>query len=164
VRLAAHGISVVVPRGWDARIFRRAESPVAAAPGVDAWDVPRSGFTAPILHLASFGLPDDRGDYGSGAVDVMAGDDVFLALVEFGPESVGTPMFAHAGLPRLRGRDITAASMQRPAPHRGGVQHFCTVSGRAFCCYAVVGSLARRSALAGVLDDALAGIAIDPPA
>jgi hypothetical protein len=162
VKLRAHGITAVVPRGWDGRIFRRAESEVVAAPGVGSSGVPQSGWTAPVLHLGSFGLPDDRGDYGSGAVNRMRSDDVFLALVEFGPESVGTAMFARTGLPRLRARDVTAATMQRPIPNMGGVQHFRTVSGRAFCCYAVVGSLARRSTLVERLISALAGVTISP--
>jgi hypothetical protein len=162
VRLSAHGIALAVPRGWDARIFRRDESAVAAAPGIGAAGVPRSGRTAPVLHLASFPLPEGRGDYGSGAIDRMAGDDVFVALVEFGPESVGTPLFARSGLPRFRGADLTTASMQRPVSGMAGGQQFRTVAGRAFCCYAVVGSLARRSALAGVVNDALAGVAVAP--
>ena len=124
--------------------------------------MPRSGWTTPVLHLGSFGLPDDRGDYGSGAVNRMRSDDVFVALVEFGPESVGTAMFARQGLPKFRTRDITAATMQRPIRNMGGGQHFCTVSGRAFCCYAVVGSLARRSTLVGMINDALAGVAVSP--
>jgi hypothetical protein len=162
VKLRAHGIAVHVPRGWDGRIFRRSESPVPAAPGVGIADVPTGGWTAPVLHLGSFGLPDDRGDYGSGAVNRMRRDDVFVALVEFGPESVGTAMFARAGLPRLRARELTTATMQRPIPDMGGAQHFCTVAGRPFCVYAVIGSLARRSALVGVLNDALAGVTISP--
>jgi hypothetical protein len=161
VRLSAHGISAAVPRGWDARIFRRAESEVAAAPGLGAVGVPRSGWTAPVLHLASFPLPDGRGDYGSGAIDHMGGGDVFVALVEFGRESVGTPLFLRAGLPRFRGADLSTASMQRPVTGMGGGQQFRTVSGRAFCCYAVVGSLARRSALAGLVNDALAGVVVE---
>jgi hypothetical protein len=161
VRLSAHGIAAAVPRGWDARIFRRAESGVAAAPGIGAAGVPRSGWTAPVLHLASFPLPEGRGDYGSGAIDHMSGGDVFLALVEFGPESVGTPLFARSGLPRFRGTELTTATMQRPISGMAGGQQFRTVSGRAFCCYAVVGSLARRSALAAVVNDALAGVVVE---
>jgi hypothetical protein len=162
VRLSAHGISAAVPRGWDGRIVLRAESEVAAAPGIGSTGVPRSGWTAPVLHLASFPLPEGRGDYGSGAVDHMRGGDVFVAMVEFGAGSVGTALFARVGLPRFRGAELSTASMQRPIAGMGGAQQFRTVSGRAFCCYAVVGSLARRSALAGMVNDALAGVTVDP--
>lgn len=164
MRLSAHGITVDVPRGWDARILRRPESDVAgpAAPGTDAPVVPTSGFTAPILHLANFALPEARGDYGSGAVGSMRGDDVFLAVVEFGPESVGTPLFATSGWPRLRARDLSEAAMQRPVAGLAGVQRFVTVGGRAFCCYAVVGSVLRRSTSVGLVNAAFARIDIAP--
>jgi len=163
VILRAHGLSVAVPRGWDARIFRRDESDVMspAAPETGAANVPRSGVTTPVVHLASFALPEGRGDYGSGAVGLMRAHDVFVALVEFGPESVGTPLFAPAGRPRFRAGELSETIMQRPIAGMAGAQRFFTLEGRAFCCYAVVGSSARRSSLVGVVNDALAGITVD---
>lgn len=156
-RLRGHGLSIEVPRGWDARIFLRAESE-ATAP---ASNVPMSGWTAPVLHLADFTLPEHRGDYGSGAVQTMGPTGVFLAVVEFGAESVGQPMFV-AGRPRVRASAFHPHAMQRPVPGASGMQRFFTESGRAFCLYAVVGSHARRSTLAQRLDAAVTGLSIDP--
>lgn len=160
--LQAQGLAVDVPRGWDGRIFRRAESDVMspAAPGTDAAIVPRSGVTTPVLHLANFPLPEGRGDYGSGAVGLMRSTNVFLALVEFGPESAGTPLFAAEGLPRLRAAELSESVMQRPIPGMGGAQRFFTVAGRPFCAYAVVGSLLRRSSSVALLNTALGRITV----
>ncbi|HQF92688.1 MAG TPA: hypothetical protein PLS46_00915 [Microthrixaceae bacterium] len=158
--LRAHGLTVDVPRGWDARIFQRAESEVMSpsSPDTDAPTVPRSGITTPVLHLANFPLPDQRGDYGSGAVGLMRSTNVFLALVEFGPESLGTPLFAPNGLPRLRAAELSETIMQRPIAGMGGAQRFFTVSGRPFCGYAVVGSLVRRASSVALLNGALSRI------
>lgn len=160
--LSDHGLSVDVGRGWDARIFRRPESAVLvpSAPGAPLGPAPQSGWTEPVVHLANFGLPEERGDYGSGAVNVMGGDHVFIALVEFGPASAGTAMFSADGLPRLRPGELTRQSMQRPTPGMAGVQRFFHAGQRAFCLYAVIGSFSRRSVLTAVLNGALAGITI----
>lgn len=160
--LGAHGISVDVPRGWDARIFRRVESDVSApaAPDSDAVAVPLSGLTTPVLHLASFALPEGRGDYGSGAVGRMRSSDVFVALVEFGPESAGTALFGSAGMPRFRSADVSESIMQRPVAGMAGAQRFFTAAGRPFCAYAVVGSFTRRSSLVSVINGALERVTI----
>ena len=129
-----------------------------SSPDTDAPTVPRSGITTPVLHLANFPLPDQRGDYGSGAVGLMRSTNVFLALVEFGPESLGTPLFAPNGLPRLRAAELSETIMQRPIAGMGGAQRFFTVSGRPFCGYAVVGSLVRRASSVALLNGALSRI------
>lgn len=164
MRLEAHGLAVDVPRGWDARISRRAESEATgpAAPGTGADVVPTSGYTAPVLHLANFALPDGRGDYGSGAVGTMRAGDVFVALLEFGPEAVGTALFAPRGLPRLRAGDLTEAALQRPVAGLAGAQRFFTDGGRAFCLYAVVGSVVRRSTLVTLVNGAVGRIRVAP--
>lgn len=157
-----HGITIDVPPGWDARIFRRPESTVVAPGIVDPArpGVPRSGWTAPVAHLGNFALPEDRGDYGSGAVNVMLARHVFIALVEFGSESVGTAMFRASGLPRLRPVDFDPNAMQRPLPGMGGVQRFLVSHDRAFCLYAVVGSMRRRATLTPLVNRGIAAIGI----
>ena len=44
-------------------------------------------------------LPAGRGSFGSGAVELMAGQDVFMTLFEYGEESVGTEFSRHRGSP-----------------------------------------------------------------
>ena len=61
--------------------------------------------TFAVLHAGTFPLPRDRGDYGSGAVDVMGPDDVFVSLLEQGPDAVGTRLYRRKGLPRRQQRD-----------------------------------------------------------
>ena len=80
VRLAAHRVAVDVPRGWEGRILRRA----ASHPAEQARTV---------MHVASFPLPEERGDFGVGVTELMRSGDVFVSLFEYGPESVGQPMF-----------------------------------------------------------------------
>ena len=77
--IRAHGIDVGLPAGWDGRISVRADgAPEAAftAAGTHAATL-RS---RPVVHLANFGLPADRGDFGSGAVELMGDRDVFVVL------------------------------------------------------------------------------------
>ena len=123
--VAAHGLSVSLLPGWEARIFRRQP------------DHPLEG-THPILHLANFTLPEERGDFGGGVTERMAGSDVFVCLFEYGPESLGKPLFAHHGMPRLRAGRFSPASLQRTLPGQAGCQLFFTEGRRPFCLYAVV--------------------------
>ena len=127
-RLSGHGLSVGLLPQWEARIYRRTEN---ADAGLG---------THPILHLANFPLPAARGDYGTGAVERMGPDHIFLALLEFGPDCLGTALYAPVGLPRLTPGQFNPNGMQRRVAGQAGFQHFCTEAGRPFCLYAVIGS------------------------
>lgn len=152
MRLAGHGLTVDLPSRWEGTIGRRPADPGAASAAAGA----RAAAAAlpqeqllPVAHLATFALPADRGDFGSGAVDLMGGGDVFLAIVEYGPECAGTALFAPRDrLPQLLAGQFGAARLQRVQKGQAGAQVFCTVSGRAFCVYAVVGAASRAAALA----------------
>lgn len=146
-RVAAHGLSLDAKAGWDVRIYKR----TAEAPAV----------THPILHAGNFGLPEARGDYGSGAVEVMAASNVFIALLEFDPPSATTPLFASRGLGLpLPAVDFDPQRMQRNIPGQSGLQRFFQVGGRAFCLYVVLGSHLRRSVLADLASQALQSLMI----
>lgn len=136
-RLRALGVSVDVPPGWDVRIYSRA----------DTTSGPETSHA--VLHAATFALPAERGDYGSGAVEAMAPGDLFLALVEHDPGSAGTALFCPRGLPvPLEAGAFSPAVLQRKLPGQAGLQRFFNLSGRAWSLYAVVGSYAMRSSLA----------------
>ena len=106
----------------------------------------------PVVHLANFPLPEQRGDYGSGAVDVMTDTDVLVVLFEFGPESAGTALFRRKGIPtHLTPNMFSPQALQRAIPGQAGCQVFFTEADRAFCCYAVLG---RQAAAARVLPQA----------
>lgn len=172
MRLAGHGLTIELPPGWEGTIGRRPADPgaTAAAAGVGAPRVapalPEEQLL-PVAHLATFPLPADRGDFGSGAVDLMAAADVFVALVEYGPECANTPLFApQPRLPQLKPGQFGAARLQRVQKGQAGAQTFCTVGGRAFCIYAVVGSAHRSAALSRQANAVLAATEVglgDPP-
>src|SRR4029079_10324068 len=124
-RLVAHGVAVDVPRGWEGRIIRRASlNPV---------DQSRA-----VVHVASFPLPEERGDFGVGVTELMRSGDVFVTLFEYGPESLGTPLFAAARVPRLSVDGFGPRRLQRTLPGQIGCQLFFTVNRRPFCLYVVV--------------------------
>lgn len=133
MRLAAHGIALELPRGWEGRIYRIA--------GGD-----------PILHAANFPLPATDGDFGSGATASMPADGAFLALKEYRP---GPRLLPGAGL--FEGRQVPLPlepgrfhprALQVGRARQAGFQHFFTAAGRPFCLYAVIETAAARSASA----------------
>lgn len=143
--LTAHGLRVGLASAWEGRIYRRAVGPAAATaahPHAAGWAGEASH---PVLHLANFALPANRGDYGTGAVERMAAGHVFLALLEFGPDCLGTALYAPRGLPRIKPGEFDPNGMQRRVAGQAGYQRFCTVAARPFCLYVVIGS--HRSAL-----------------
>ena len=118
---------------WDSRIFRRA---------------PEVGErTFPILHAGNFALPNQRGDFGSGAVDVMRGHHVLVVLLEQDPEAVHTALFRRRGFPIPRADDFSPRALQRTLPGQSGVQYFFSHRNRAFCLYLVIGDHGRRRRL-----------------
>lgn len=156
-RLSARGIALDLPDGWDGRIRRR--ETVSAQDRVSTADLPAE---APaIAHGASFSLPSDVGDFGGGAVEMMSSDDVFLSIVEFDADSLGTALFSRAGMPRrLRVGDFGPDALQRTIPGQGGSQAFFTEAGRPFCLYVVVGSYLWRSRVLPAVNEVLGLVTI----
>lgn len=149
-RLAAHGLAVHLPRGWDGRIYRRAA------------DVPLAR-THPVLHAASFPLPPEVGDYGSGAVDVMGPASLFFSLLEFDPSSTRTALFARQGMRLPLDPDLFSPwQLQRTFGGQSGLQRFYSAAGRAFCLYVVLGAHERRHELVPMVNDTLATVGADP--
>src|SRR5262245_24189017 len=108
-RLVAHGVAVEVPRGWEGRIIRRASlNPLEQSQTV--------------VHLASFPLPEQRGDFGVGVTELMRSGDVFVTLFEYGPESLGQPLFASQGVPQLTAADFSPKRLQRTLSGQVGCQ------------------------------------------
>jgi hypothetical protein len=133
--LAAYGLNVELPGGWEGRVRRSTPEPGAV--------------TYAVLHAASFGLPVERGDYGGGAVELMGPEDVFVCLFEHDPAAAGAALFARQGTPTQLPPDaFSPVALQRVLPGQCGVQRFFSASGRAFCLYVVLGSYGRRAVLA----------------
>jgi hypothetical protein len=156
VELTGHGLRATMPPGWEGAIAleRGSEGIELAAAG---------GVLRPVAHLATFPLPGDRGDFGSGAVELMRTEDVFVALLEYDPAEAGSALFARRGIPpRLDPRRFSAVSLQRGLPEQAGLQEFFTEAGRPFCLYVVLGDRNDAHLQVRKVEQVLAGVRIDP--
>lgn len=139
----AYGLAADAPRGWHVCVTRRPGSTELAptARGVAEEDV-----TRPVLHACTRGMPTVRGDFGTGVVDLLGPDDIFVALVDYGTEVADQGLFEKQGMPRLAPSQFGPNRLQRPLPGLSASQHFFSSGGRAFCLFTVLGSHARRMA------------------
>lgn len=148
-QLAAHGLAIGLPAGWEGRIQRR-DTTVAAEQ------------THAVVHLANFALPEQRDDFGGGVTPGMRSPDVFVVLFEYGPDALGAPLFAAQGLPRITADMFGSKRLQRPLPGQIGCQQFFTASGRAFCLYVVAGSRAYLPRIISQVNAVLAKVDVRP--
>lgn len=155
--LSDGGLSIELPPGWDGQIRAVGGSP-SARPAALATEAPAG--EGRVLHAASFPLPGERGDYGSGAVERMGGSDILVCLLEHERAAAGTVLFAREGLPRLTTSMFSPQTMQRAIRGMAGAQHFFQVAGRPFCLYVVVGSWHTRGPLVATADEVVASIAV----
>jgi len=160
-QLSAFGLTVEVPPAWEARIFVRPEDGEVATAAYEGKPAPPGERTYPLLQLSTVSMPTDVGDYGSGVVERLGPTGLFLVVKEFAPSSVGTKLFARAGMPLpLDPAQFSADSLQRTLPGQAGVQVFFTEGGRALCLYIVIGSIARRQELVALASATLATLAV----
>jgi hypothetical protein len=146
--IRAHGIAAQLPRGFEGRIFVRPAS---------------VGVSYPVGQFATFPIPDDIGDFGSGAVTLMGPDDIFATLFEYGPESLGTALFGSQGRPSaFTPGDFSPVRLRRGIPGQLGTQRFFTEADRPFSFYAVLGSHLRRESLVPSVNELIASLSISP--
>lgn len=149
--LRGQGLSAELPAGFEGRVFQRAASFGAA--------------TYPVVHFASFPIPEGTADFGGGVPVAMAPTDIFAVLFQYGPESLGKALFARSGMPRTLSPDeFHPYTLRRGAPGQSGTQWFFTENGKPFTFYAVLGSHALRATLVPKVNRLLAGITVSPPA
>jgi hypothetical protein len=129
-----YGLAVAAEPQWETRVFRR--EPVAA-----------DEVTHPVLHACTRSLPAERGDFGSGVIDLLGSDDVFVSLIEFGPEVADQGLFAEQGRPALAPSQFSSTRLPRSYPGVSAAQHFFSEGGRAFCLFVVLGAHSRRMVL-----------------
>lgn len=159
--LADGGLSVELPSGWDGQIRLAGQVAPDESPRARAATATATSAPAPrVLHAASFALPVERGDYGSGAVEVMGGSDVLVCLLEHEPEAAATELFQRRGVPRLTTAMFSPHTMQRTIAGMAGAQHFFQVGGRPFCLYVVVGSWRTRGPLVRLADQVVGSIQV----
>jgi hypothetical protein len=122
-KLAAHGIAIELPDGWEGKIYRR-----------------RGG--DPTLHAANYALPGWDGDFGSVATEHMPVNGSFLVITEYRPGQglePGRGLFAADAIPLpLDPRQFRSKTLHIGRRGQLGFQHFFTASGRPFCLYAVM--------------------------
>ena len=155
MRRTGYGITVEVPVGWSAALVRRSTSPDTPS-DLDRFDAvtpdgaapdPRDRLaerTLPVLHVSTRPGPATVGDFGSGAVEALGPEDVFVALIEYGSDLADTGLFERQGVPRLAPSQFGTNRMPREIVGRSASQHFFSVGGRAFCLFTVLGSHSRR--------------------
>lgn len=124
MRLAAWGIALDLPRGWDGRIYRRAGA-------------------SPTLHAANYPLPAEDADFGSTATARMPPGGIFFVLKEYqaGPRlPPGVGLYASRSIPLpLEQHNFHPRALQVGRQGQAGFQHFFTGAGRRpFCFYAVL--------------------------
>ncbi len=190
MRLDGDGLRLQLPTGWEGGITRNPARTRSKAPAPEPAPEPAPDATPdataraapvapaapagvqvaedgshqmPVAHAANFALPAALDVFGSQAVDTMAAGDGFVALVEYGPEEVGTALFARRGLPRrLRPSDFSPNSLNRTLPDQSGVQVFATEAGRAFCLYVVVSGRSRLATTVTDVNAVLSGLEVQP--
>lgn len=160
--LSSGGVTVGLPTGWEGEIFSR--EPAGGGRSLsDSSGPDENGEVARnVIHLANFALPAERGDFGSGAVELMSTGALLVILFEHGPESVDTPLFARSGVPTLTPEEFHPQQMQRTLQGQSGRQIFFNTAGRAFCLYVVLGSHRQREVLVPLVNDVLASLEIEP--
>jgi hypothetical protein len=145
--IAAQGLTMTLPAGWEARIARRS-----------LLHARERAFS--VMHLATFPLPEQRDDFGGNFIETMRSSDVFVTVFEYGPESVHQPLFAASGVPRVNAQMFSSTRLQRRRPGHLGCQLFFNTSERAFCLYVVAGSRAALPRIIAQVNGALAALHI----
>jgi hypothetical protein len=126
MRLDGLGLSVDLPQAWEGRIMVLTSE---------------DGTRYPNLHAGNFGLVPEGSTFGQFSIERMDPQKALVVVVEYGPGSVGTPLFNSGRWPpTLAAGDLNPANFAGPRPPGlAANQNFVTVNGRAFCFYAVVG-------------------------
>jgi hypothetical protein len=118
-----------------------------------------------VAHIANFALPEERGDFGSGAVELMGDRDVLIVLFEFEPAAAGAPLFKVRGIPKsLSASQFDPTMLRRGIAGQVGFQTFFHQAGRAFCLYVVLGNVAASTRLVKLVNSVLATVEISPRA
>jgi hypothetical protein len=135
--LAGLGLRVELPPSWDGRII--------------------GSQGRAVLHAASFPLPATGGDDLAGAAaERIPADGVLIALLEMGPDVLGSVLYANEGVPEIAPAQIAPGVASGPIPERaGGGEEALHAAGRPFMLYVAVGTAADAEALAGEADAVL---------
>lgn len=146
--LRAHGITMPLRRGWEARVW--------------VPDLPPPAENHPVLRLANFALPNSRNTYAEDVADALRPGQVVASLAEFSPALADRGLYAPQGVPRVHAADLDPRAVQRQGRGRAGVQRFFSVRGRAFSLYVVARDGASLPAALAALDAQLHEAVVEP--
>jgi hypothetical protein len=147
--LARHGLTLRVPRGWEARMW--------------VPDLPPPAINLPVVRLANFPLALTRDTYAEDSAHELRPAQVVASLVEFEPALADVGLYAPQGFPALDVEDMSPKAVQLRRADRLGLQRFFSVDGRAFSLYVIArrGTGLRRAL--NELETVLAETVVDPP-
>jgi len=152
MKLDAPGITLDLPPGWEAEVDGGSG---AGEPGAPQLRTPRT-------HIANFPLPNERGDYGSFAVERMQRGHALICLLEEASPASDSTLHDQTGIPRFTPGDFDPDAMQRPQPGLSGAQAFFHVEGRAFVLYVVLADRVNRTGQVDEVNRVLSGMRIHP--
>lgn len=161
MRLVGPRVAVEVPRGWDAEIYQPAVERPLPEPDGSPGEALDPGSAPIILHAANFPLPPVRSDFGHDLIGQMSLMQLFVALIEYGPDDAGKVLFAHEGVPDLDVDDLSPGAIMSTSSGQAAVQRFFHVGDRAFSLYVAVGSHRLRSRIVPAVKDFLETIELD---
>lgn len=155
MRIDLNGFGLDIPDGWEGELgWAGGEAPSGLSL------LSGSGHRV-VAHIANFALPTERGDYGSGAVELMDSGAIFVSIMEFARSAEPPKLFSGRGVPtNISGADFSPDQLQRRLPGQGGLQRWFTVGDRRFVLYVVIGSYRMRDVLAPEVSRLLRGIDI----
>ena len=146
--LRAHGISLPIHRGWEARVW--------------VPDLPPPAENHPVVRLANFALPSSRNTYAEDVADGLRPGQVVASLAEFSPALADRGLYEPQGVPRVHVGDLDPRAVQRQGHGRAGVQRFFSVRGRAFSLYVVARQGDGLAEALAALDAQLHALVVDP--
>ena len=154
MRIDLHGVGLDIPDGWEGELGWAGDAP-------NGLSLLAASDHRVVAHLANSALPTKRGDYGSGAVELMDSGAIFVSIMEFARSAEAPTLFSGRGVPTsIAGADFSPDQLQRRLPGQGGLQRWFTVGDRRFVLYVVIGSYRRRDLLAPEVSRLLRGIDI----
>jgi hypothetical protein len=149
VRIAAHGLAIEVPRGWEARMW--------------VPDLPAPAVNLPVLHLANFPLPVTRDTYAEELADGLRPGQVVASLAELASELAGRGLYAAEGVAPIRRDELDPRALQRQERGRLGLQRFFSMGGRAFSLYVMAREGPGLEAALAELDETLRSLGLSSP-
>jgi hypothetical protein len=144
--LAAHGLEVSLPSGWDGRIYHADEGGVT------------------VLHAASFQLApvEDDGDFALLSARAIPPGGSLAVLLDYGPEMSGEGLYAptSVSLP-IEPEQVWKSTLVESRPEQAAFQRFFSRPSRALTLYLTVSTAPDIDTSVADANEVLSTIKID---